>query len=162
MSVAHLRFGIPDIDLPRIGGGTVNPSAFAGHVLVVVFCPDAAEIEAAERSQYERLSPSLSACGGWLVTVSESEMEVHGGEKRCGAAAVDRDGSAWAAFREIAPPELKLDRSEGATFLFARGGSLERVWPGFGRASEVIGELARPCRGVEEAAHLDRRPLRQS
>ena len=39
MNEATLSFGIPDIDLPRHGGGTVNPGDFAGHPLIVVFCP---------------------------------------------------------------------------------------------------------------------------
>lgn len=159
MSATHLRFGIPDIDLPRASGGTVNPSAFAGHVLVVVFCPAASEREAAELAEYRNLSPRLSAYDGWLVTVSERAINGQPVEKRSGTAAVDSDGSAWAAFREIAPPELDLDRSKGATFLFARGGSLERVWPGLGHASEVIEELARPCFGIEEMAAI---PVRQT
>lgn len=149
MSEAHLRFGIPDIGLPRPGGGTVNPSAFAGHVLVVVFCPATLEREETELAEYRKLSPALSAYDGWLVTVSKHAIDEQPTEQHSTAAALDPEGGAWAEFCEIAPPELELDRSEGATFLFARGGSLERVWPGAGHASDVIEELARPCFGVE-------------
>lgn len=152
MSAAQLRFGIPDIDLPRTGGGTVNPSAFAGHVLVVVFCPAASEREAAELADYRNLSPGLGAYDGWLVAVSQRPVDGQANESCPAAAAADADGSAWAAFCDIAPPELELDRSEGATFLFARGGSLERAWPGVGHSGEVIEELARPCCGTEEVA----------
>ena len=152
MSTTHLRFGIPDIELTRTAGGTVNPACFVGHVLVVLFCPTAPEIEAAEVVEYQKLSSELSAFDGWLVTVSESASVPEQDPQRATAAARDADGSAWAAFREIAPPALKLDRAEGATYLFGRGGSLQRVWPGRGHASEVLRELARPCFETPEAA----------
>jgi peroxiredoxin len=35
---ATRNYGIPDIELPLPKGGTVNPSDFAGHELVVLFC----------------------------------------------------------------------------------------------------------------------------
>lgn len=145
MHVARLKFGIPDIELPCSAGGTVNPASFAGHVLVVLFCPIAAEREAAEVAEYRKLSPELGAYGGWLMFVSGSSSLSERDPPRAVDAACDSDGSAWAAFCEIAPPDLKLDRSEGAAFLFARGGSLQRVWPGRGHAADVLGELARPC-----------------
>lgn len=150
MSAAHLKFGVPDIDLPRADGSTINPSVFAGHALLVVFFPTAFEREAAELAEYGKLSPPLSAFDCWLVTVREQAIDEQSVEKRLPVAAIDPDGSAWAAFRAIVSPELELERSEGATFLFARGGSLDRVWPGIGHAKEVMAELAHPCSGVED------------
>ena len=33
------NYGIPDIELTLPKGGTVNPTDFIGHELVVLFCP---------------------------------------------------------------------------------------------------------------------------
>jgi hypothetical protein len=134
------------MDLPRVGGGTVNPSAFAGHVLVVLFCPASAPKGAED---FADPGCALSAYDGWLLRIRMPAGVTEQRSPCAGAEAVDADGTAWAAFRGIAPAGLELDPSKGATFLFARGGSLERVWPGVGRADEVIQELARPCFRVE-------------
>ena len=146
MSAAHLRFGIPDIDLPLAGGGTVNPSAFAGHILVVQFRPVG---RPPEPGDFSGRDCSLSEYDGWLLRIRASRDVPDGGVPCAGSEAVDDDDRAWTAFRQIVPSALELDRSEGATLLFARGGSLERVWPGVGHATEVIDELARPSSGAE-------------
>ena len=144
LSTTHLKFGIPDIELARTAGGTVNPACFVGHVLVVLFCPTAAESEAAELDVYRKLAPHLGYFDAWLVTVSETDSGAGLAPTSAIADARDEDGSAWAAFREIAPAGSKLERTKGATYLFGRGGSLQRVWSGKGHASEVLDELARP------------------
>ena len=38
-SLPNSPFGVPNIDLPWSCGGTVNPSCFAGHQLLVLFLP---------------------------------------------------------------------------------------------------------------------------
>ena len=42
----------------------------------------------------------------------------------------------------MAGPAVALRREEGATFLFGRGGALQRVWAGSGHAADVLDELA--------------------
>ena len=37
--------GIPRIEVPRLGGGTVTLSCFTGHKLVILYCP--ADLDAA-------------------------------------------------------------------------------------------------------------------
>lgn len=145
MSTTRLRFGIPDIELPRTEGGKVNPGWFAGHVLVVVFCPNAPDAEASELSDYIKRGCDLNEYGAWLLTVSGSATVPERQSQCPTATSYDPDGIAWRAFCDIAPPALKLDREKGATFLFGRGGSLQQVWVGPGHAADVINELAQPC-----------------
>lgn len=145
MSTTRLRFGIPDIELPRTEGGKVNPGWFAGNVFIVVFCPNAPDAEASELSDYSKRGCDLNKYGAWLLTVSGSASVPERKSQCPTATAFDPDGIAWTAFRDIAPPALTLDRTEGVTFLFGRGGSLQRIWVGPGHAAEVVGELAQPC-----------------
>lgn len=145
MSPTRLRFGIPDIELLRTEGGKVNPGWFAGNALVVVFCPNASDAEASELSDYSKRSPDLNEFGAWLLTVSGSQSVPELKSQRPKAISYDPDGIAWTAFCDIAPPALKLDRKNGATFLFGRGGSLQQIWVGPGHAADVINELAQPC-----------------
>ena len=56
MLAARLNFGIPNVDLPLGCGGTVNPSCFAGHQLVVLFLPADATKRVAEFESYDGLS----------------------------------------------------------------------------------------------------------
>lgn len=145
MSPTRLRFGIPDIELLRTEGGKVNPGWFAGNALVVVFCPNASDAEASELSDYSKRSCDLNEYGAWLLTVSGSASAPEQLSQCPMATAYDPDGIAWTAFSDIAPPDLKLDRKKGATFLFGRGGSLQEIWVGPGHAADVINELAQPC-----------------
>jgi len=55
--------------------------------------------------------------------------------------AADREGAAWRAFKRVAGGGTKLDRNQGAAFLFTRGGAFHRAWSGQGHANEVIDEL---------------------
>lgn len=145
-----LRFGIPDIELSWIGGGTVNPGCFAGHMLAVLFCPRSARGEAAELADYHKFSKDLSDYGCWLLSVSGLPASLEPDPQR--AMARDVDGSAWTAFKDIAPENLKLDRQEGATFLFGRGGSPQQVWSGPGHAAEVLDEVSGRSPAMPELA----------
>jgi hypothetical protein len=136
-----LRYGIPDIALPRSGGGTVNPATFVGHSLLVVFCPTDTAAEAAALNRYLGPECDLTGYDAWLIVVGEKS-----GKARTGKAhpltARDPKNAAWNAFVKLARPESALRRDEGASFLFARGGSLQRVWKGAAAAAEVMDELA--------------------
>lgn len=97
-------------------------------------------------------APHLGDYDAWMITVAEIEGGRGSAPPSAIADARDEDGSAWAAFREIAPAGSKLERTKGATYLFGRGGSLQRVWSGKRRASEVLDELTRPrCETTEGA-----------
>ena len=143
MTNTQMKFGIPDIELPRAAGGVVRPAAFAGHALVVTFCPTAPESEAAELADYQKLASEMSRYDAWLITVSERPITFEPDTHRATAAAHDLDGSAWAAFQEVASPGTPLDQSAGATYLFGRGGTLQRIWVGAGHSAEVLEELAK-------------------
>lgn len=142
MTGTRLNYGIPDIDLPRHGGGTVNPGHFAGHPLVVVFCPADPDAEANELRQSAERVCDFDAYEAWLITIGR-QSSAAALETGCPtASAYDPENRAWTAFKEIAGSEAgELDRDQGATFLFGRGGSLQRAWPGCGHAAEVLAEL---------------------
>lgn len=135
-----LRYGIPDLKLPLRSGGTLNPSDFAGHQLVVVFCPLDPARSASELKDYERHSKQFSDCDSWLVTIGESS-DAACAELAC--AADDADGNAWTAFANLSESPTNLERQEGAAFIFGRGGALQRVLPGSGHAAHVVQELER-------------------
>lgn len=137
---SELTFGIPDIELPWNRGGTVKPSCFAGHQLIVLFLPADAGQQAAELAAYEELAADFAETDAWFLSV--------GGNLASGLAdrtnipiASDSEGVAWRAFEKVANRAPKLDRSEGAAFFFTRGGAFHRVWPGQGHAREVMDEL---------------------
>jgi len=137
---SELTFGIPDIELPWNRGGTVKPSCFAGHQLIVLFLPADAVQQAAELAAYEEFAPDFPETDAWFLSV--------GGNLPSGLAdrtnlpiALDQDGAAWRAFEKVANQASKLDRSKGATFLFTRGGAFHRAWPGQGHARELMDEL---------------------
>jgi len=143
MTGTRLNYGIPDIQLPRHDGGTVNPGDFAGHPLIVVFCPVDPAAEARElRNCAERVC-EYDDYEAWLITVGRESGASTAESDSPSASAYDPDDQAWAAFKKVAGREAsELDRAEGATFLFGRGGSLQRSWPGCGHGAEVLAELA--------------------
>ena len=69
---AGRTYGIPDIELPLLAGGTINPGNFAGHELVVLFCPlDRAAAEQ-ELADYNRHADQLSYNDAWMIAVGET------------------------------------------------------------------------------------------
>lgn len=140
MNGTHLKYGIPDIELPRLTGGSVNPACFAGHPLVVVFCPVDRTGEAEALQHHATYASDLASYDAWLITIHRNGDAPAPG--RLTASAGDPEDLAWTAFGELAGPAPQLCREEGATFLFGRGGSLERIWRGTGHAPEVLAELA--------------------
>jgi hypothetical protein len=138
MLAADLNYGIPDIELPW-NGGTINPSCFAGHQLLVLFLPAEQERKAAWFDACTSLSQELPATDAWLLVIGTAPAAAAEG---CPfPIALDRDGKAWDAFRNLADGR-GLDRRDGATFLFARGGALLRAWAGRAEPGTVAGVLA--------------------
>lgn len=138
MLAAELNFGIPNIDLPWSCGGTINPGCFAGHQLLVLFLPSDERAQAAEFESYKKLADDLAGTDAWLLLIGTEQSKAQ--VKRNIPIALDREGKAWQAFKKLGKA-ARLDRAEGAAFLFTRGGTFHRVWPGQGHASEVIGEF---------------------
>lgn len=135
MLASELNFGIPDMDLPRSCGGTVNPSCFVGHQLLVLFLPAGEREAAAEFESYEKVADELAGTDAWFLII--------GSERAIGSEvpiALDPDGKAWQAFTKLAKG-AELERARGAVFFFTRGGAFHRVWSGQGHSSEVIREL---------------------
>ena len=138
MLAAELTFGIPNIDLPWSCGGTVNPSSFAGHQLLVLFLPTRQRDAAAEFDSYEKLIDNLAETDAWFLVIGKKASR--GSEKQRIPIATDPNEKAWKAFNKIAK-RTDLDRKEGAAFLFSRGGGFHQVWPGQGHSREVVREL---------------------
>jgi len=137
MLASELKFGIPDIDLQWTCGGSVNPSCFAGHQLLVLFLPTDVRRQSAEFDSYEKLSDEIAGTDAWFLVVGATSAQ--GQQQRKVPVALDPTGKAWAAFNKVA--KVRLDRAEGAAFLFTRGGAFHRVWTGQGHAPEVVREL---------------------
>lgn len=144
MNAVDLKFGIPNIELGSAAGAKVNPSSFAGHDLIVLFCPLDPDAACGEIGAYLARSAEFVDHDAWLLTIAEN----------CGDAAVDGgvrvltvpdpDRHAWVAFRDLTPHAEEMDRGSGATFLFTRGGNLHRYWHGSGHVDEVLTELRNP------------------
>lgn len=137
MLTTRLKYGIPDIELSWSCGGSVNPSCFAGHQLVVLFLPQDRDQQRAEFESYDKLAEELSGTDAWFLVIGD-ETHIEGDAKT--PVAFDPDEKAWLAFKEVADAG-KLERSDGAAFFFTRGGAFHRLWPGRGHAREVLEEL---------------------
>jgi peroxiredoxin len=142
MMAIDLKFGIPDIQLVKVGGGLVNPSDFAGHQLIVVFCPTDPKAVSQELAEYGAHASELCGYDTWIIGICDETVgsSIPAGQS-CFSVAVDRAGAAWAAFQKLSRHRREPRREQGAVFLFGRGGTLQRAWPGGGHASEVMREL---------------------
>jgi hypothetical protein len=143
MDPAHLKFAIPDLELGCEAGLKVNPSSFAGHELIVLFCPTGRESAAKEIGDYRSRADEFVKHDAWLLTFADDGQAL---EESRGKLLIipDANRRAWAAFRNLTGRADEFDRSNGATFLFTRGGNLHRYWHGPGHLHEVLEELARP------------------
>lgn len=143
MASTALRFGIPDIDLCCPSGAVVNPSSFAGHALVVLFCPTDSAEAAGEIGAYRDHCADLVERDAWVLAIGEQCAEEGPDRILC---IRDPQVKAWQAFRRLADPKEALDRKHGATFLFTRGGNLHRFWHGPGHIRDALSELENPTR----------------
>lgn len=126
-------FGPPDVELPGLHGHMVNPANFAGHDLVVLFCPSDPEAAARELAEYNALSDGLAFNDAYMVAVCSPET---GAPASRVALAVDSE-RAWAAFSSSCGKRNRLYPVDGMVFLFGRGGCLRKIWNGTGHASKV-------------------------
>lgn len=138
-----LRFGIPDMTFGCAGGPAVNPSSFAGHALVILFCP-ADPLQAGEEvASYRGHCAELVDQDAWVLAFGAERAALEEGPGRI-LALEDPCGGAWDAFRRLADEPGRFARESGATFFFTRGGNLHRSWPGPGHVAEVLSELRNP------------------
>lgn len=144
MTTVALKFGIPDIGLTCGEGRTINPSAFAGHELVVVFCPRNAEQASHELDAYRKHAADFVERDTWILAFGEECGPSIPGQAANPLLIADTDRQAWVAFRDLTNSPETLDRADGATFLFTRGGGLHRYWHGSGHVHEVLEELRSP------------------
>lgn len=144
MNAIDLKFGIPNIELGCASGAKINPSTFAGHELIVLFCPLDADGASNEIGAYLSHSHQFVEHDAWLLTVTEhcGDLTVDGGGRIL--TIPDPDRHAWVAFRNLTHHAEEMDRDSGAAFLFTRGGNLHRYWHGAGHVDEVLAELAKP------------------
>lgn len=136
--------GIPDIELSRSDGGTINPAHLVGHELVVLFCPTKAEVAVREIEAYARHAQDLCDNDAWIIGINNIPELV---QRKAGdhgnpiAIASDPEHLAWAEFKGLLKPSARTGPEDGAVFLFGRGGVLRRAWQGSGHAAEVLREL---------------------
>lgn len=120
-------------------GRTVNPAAFAGHDLVVLFCPTGGDEAAREVTSYLKHAPDFSCRDAWLLIFADGEQASSTGQ--CPQVLADPNREAWIAFRNLSDYPESLDRGDGAVFFFSRGGALTRFWHGSGHVHEVLKEI---------------------
>jgi peroxiredoxin len=144
MADANLCYGIPDISLPRIDGGAINPCELIGHELIVFFCPADPQAAAREIDDYRSRIEAFELAGAWLIGVLTDGLD----DQRVSPTdaphlplAHDPGGAGWAIFESLLDPEQRSEEASGGSFLFARGGCLARAWPGSGHAADVLHEL---------------------
>ena len=134
MIVEELSRPVPDIEFSWTCGGTVNPRCFVGHQLLVLFLPERMEDAAAELAAYDALADEFAGFDAWFLVVGNDPLP-----SRATPIALDQSGAGWTAFSELTGDPLT--RSDGATFLFTKGGALHCVWSGPGHAGDALAEL---------------------
>lgn len=154
MNAIDLKFGIPNIELGGASGSKINPSSFAGHELIVLFCPLEPAEACGEIGEYLSHSAEFVDRDAWLLTFADDcdNIAVDGGGRVL--TIPDPERHAWVAFRNLTRHAEEMDRGSGATFLFTRGGRLHRFWHGSGHVNEVLAELATPS--SEHLNHIAR------
>jgi hypothetical protein len=142
-----LKFGIPDIELGCASGAQINPSSFAGHDLIALFCPVDAAAAAQELAAYRNHCSDFVERDAWLLTFTEhcNDLSVDGVGREL--TIPDPEKRAWVAFRNLVDHPEEMDRDSGAAYLFTRGGGLHRYWHGAGHVDDVLAELRAPSFG---------------
>lgn len=130
-------YGPPDIELVGEQGRAVNPANFAGHDLVVLFCPSNPQAAAQELAAYNALADALAFNDAYMIAISERDAGLPASRI---ALSADFD-RAWDVFSGCSSKRERPTPGEGAVYLFGRGGCLRKVWHGAGHAKEVAQAL---------------------
>jgi len=131
-------YGIPDIELASGQGGTVNPSNFAGHDLVMLFCPTDRQAAERELADYNALADALAYNDAYMIAICDREAGMPASRI---SIAADPEQRAWGAFSGCVSRHERPRLGEGAVLLFGRGGCLRQIWEGVGHAKEVVQAL---------------------
>ena len=127
-------FGLPDINLVGEHGQAVNPRDFAGHDLLVLFCPANLEAASCELAEYNSLADSLAYNDAYMIAICDPKAGFPASRVTM---ASDPDHVAWGAFGICLPPAEQASSEAGAVFLIGRGGCLKQSWQGIGHVQEV-------------------------
>jgi hypothetical protein len=130
-------YGVPDVELAGQQGSKVNPADFAGHELVMLFCPAGKHAAAAELAAYNGVAEVLAYNDAYMVAICCAEA----GSPASRILLSSDTERAWAALGKCLDGNERLDPDEGAVLLFGRGGCLTKVWRGVGHANEVAKAL---------------------
>lgn len=131
-------YGPPDVELTGRQGHMVNPANFAGHDLVVLFCPSDSNAAAQELAEYHALAEGLTYNDAYMIAICNREARPPA-SRIVLATDIDR---AWDAFSQCSSKRRRPYPDDGAVFLFGRGGCLRKSWEGAGHAREVMRTLA--------------------
>jgi peroxiredoxin len=130
-------YGIPDIELAGQQGGTVNPSNFLGHDLILLFCPAEPLAAASELASFNSLADALAYNDAFMIAVCCAEAG-----SPASRILISTDAErARDAFGKCLDGAKRLHTDQGGVLLFGRGGCLRQSWHGTGHAREVIQAL---------------------
>jgi hypothetical protein len=93
---------------------------------------------ASELHDYAARLGEVAKYDAWLLAVAEPAQQLDATKVTI---VQDEAGGAWDAMSGCVAEGPELSRDKGAAFVFSRGGSLQKVFSGPGRAAEVIAEL---------------------
>jgi peroxiredoxin len=126
--------GLPDIRLVGRKGQEVNPRDFAGHELIVLFCPSDLEAAKRELAEYNSMADALAYNDAYMIALCDPNV---GSPASRVTMASDPSQIAWGAFNDSLPPAEQASWGTGAVFLIGRGGCLNQSWRGVGHAQKV-------------------------
>jgi|SRR5690349_6835266 peroxiredoxin len=126
--------GLPDIRLVGEKGQEVNPRDFAGHDLLVLFCPADLEVATRELAEYNSMADALAYNDAYMIAICDLKA---GSPASRVIMVSDPDRVAWGAFNDSLPPAEQASSEAGAVFLIGRGGCLKQSWLGVGHAQRV-------------------------
>jgi len=125
---------LPDIELSGANGARVNPSDFAGHELIVLFCPNKLLDATQELMEFNALSDALAFNDAYMIAICDPKA---GSPASRVTLASDPEGFAWNLLAECLSQQERAEADKGAVFLMGRGGCLKRSWHGAGHAQSV-------------------------
>ena len=147
MDDVQLRFGIPDLELNCVRGGTINPAAFVGHELTVLFLPADETAAIRQLQDYRQHAHHFSDCDAWVLDIVQEQEPSAAILAASPALALDPEHIAWNAFERLLSAGVRHPWQMGGVYLFGRGGGLQRAWFGTSGADEVVRELNAPGSG---------------
>jgi peroxiredoxin len=137
LGAAYSRYGIPDVELPKAGGGTVNPADFVGHEVIVLFCPTDPETAERDVAEYGLHLNDYCESDAWIIGICDKERPSCTHPEDSLTMALDGQRLAWRVFQDLLKRGRQTPREQGAVFLFDRGGGFRRSWAGSGHAADV-------------------------